>query len=131
LLTVDAENYSALKLTEAARPVLRGEQQVQLRRYRKPEKAKRSSQRSGFVETDLSSEEQALFEKLRWWRVETARRTTSRPMSSSTMPPCAKSPRPGHSRWTTCATSPAWAKEAGNLRRPDHRPDRRMESADA
>ncbi|MFX5530531.1 RQC domain-containing protein, partial [Acinetobacter baumannii] len=27
LLTVDAENYSALKLTEAARPVLRGEQQ--------------------------------------------------------------------------------------------------------
>jgi ATP-dependent DNA helicase RecQ len=73
LLTVDAENYSALKLTEAARPVLRGEQQVQLRRYRKPEKAKRSSQRSSFVETDLSSEEQALFEKLRWWRMETAR----------------------------------------------------------
>ncbi len=73
MLTVDAENYSALKLTEAARPVLRGEQQVQLRRYQKPEKAKRSSQRSGFVETDLSSEEQALFEKLRWWRVETAR----------------------------------------------------------
>ncbi|MFJ3056110.1 DNA helicase RecQ [Herbaspirillum sp. NPDC087042] len=73
MLTVDAENYSALKLTEAARPVLRGEQAVQLRRYQKPEKAKRSSQRSGFVETDLSSEEQALFEKLRWWRVETAR----------------------------------------------------------
>ncbi|QBP74022.1 DNA helicase RecQ [Herbaspirillum huttiense] len=73
LLTVDAENYSALKLTEAARPVLRGEQQVQLRRYRKPEKAKRSSQRSSFVETDLSSDEQALFEKLRWWRMETAR----------------------------------------------------------
>ncbi|MGO0791376.1 DNA helicase RecQ [Herbaspirillum seropedicae] len=73
LLTVDADNYSALKLTEAARPVLRGEQAVQLRRYQKPEKAKRSSQRSSFVETDLSTEEQALFEKLRWWRVETAR----------------------------------------------------------
>ncbi|WP_044529202.1 DNA helicase RecQ [Herbaspirillum sp. B65] len=73
LLTVDAENYSALKLTEAARPVLRGAQQVQLRRYRKPEKAKRTSQRSSFVETDLNTEEQALFEKLRWWRVETAR----------------------------------------------------------
>ncbi|NQE51882.1 DNA helicase RecQ [Herbaspirillum rubrisubalbicans] len=73
LLTVDAENYSALKLTEAARPVLRGAQQVQLRRYRKPEKAKRTSQRSSFVETDLNSEEQALFEKLRWWRMETAR----------------------------------------------------------
>jgi ATP-dependent DNA helicase RecQ len=74
LLTVDHENYSALKLTEAARPVLRGEQQVQLRQYQKPVKAKRGSQRSSsFVETDLSTEEQALFEKLRWWRMETAR----------------------------------------------------------
>jgi len=73
LLRVDAENYSALKLTEAARPVLRGEQKVQLRQYQKPVKSRRTSQRSSYVETDLTAEEQALFEKLRWWRMETAR----------------------------------------------------------
>ncbi|EJN00833.1 DNA helicase RecQ [Herbaspirillum sp. YR522] len=74
LLTVDHENYSSLKLTDAARPVLKGEQKIQLRQYQKPVRPKRSStQRSGFVETDLTPQEQALFDKLRWWRVETAR----------------------------------------------------------
>ena len=74
LLTVDHESYSALKLTDEARPVLRGEQKVQLRQYQKPVKQKRSSSRSGYVETDLSAAEQVLFEKLRWWRMETARK---------------------------------------------------------
>ena len=73
LLTVDHENYSALKLTDAARPVLRGEQKVQLRKYQKPVKQKRGPQRSNYVEADLSPAEQAVFEKLRWWRMETAR----------------------------------------------------------
>ncbi|WP_338845230.1 DNA helicase RecQ [Massilia sp. W12] len=73
LLTVDHEAYNALKLTEAARPALMGERKIDLRRYQKA--AKRGSQRQNkpFVETDLSSGEQAIFEKLRWWRVETAR----------------------------------------------------------
>ncbi|MFJ2989724.1 DNA helicase RecQ [Collimonas sp. NPDC087041] len=75
LITVDHEAYSALKLTDAARPVLKGEQPVQLRQYQKPVKQKRSSGKSkGYVETDLSTLEQAIFEKLRWWRVETARK---------------------------------------------------------
>lgn len=75
LLTVDHENYSALKLTEAARPVLRGEQKIDLRQYQKPAKAKRtSSTGTGYVETDLSAAEQLIFDKLRWWRVETARK---------------------------------------------------------
>jgi len=74
LLTVDHENYSALKLTEAARPVLRGEHKIQLRQYQKPVKQKRSSSKSNYTETDLSTEEQVLFDKLRWWRVETARK---------------------------------------------------------
>ncbi|MFL9924567.1 DNA helicase RecQ [Herbaspirillum lusitanum] len=75
LLTVDHESYSALKLTDLARPVLRGEQSIQLRKYQKPVKQKRTSQRSGsgYVESDLSADEQLLFDKLRWWRVETAR----------------------------------------------------------
>ncbi len=75
LVAVDHDAYSALKLTEIARPVLRGEQAVQLRQYQKPVKQKRvSSKPRGYVESDLSTTEQAIFDKLRWWRVETARK---------------------------------------------------------
>jgi ATP-dependent DNA helicase RecQ len=75
LVTVDHEVYSSLKLTDAARPVLKGGQKVQLRQYQKPVKAKRapSAAAKGHVEMDLSKSEQEIFEKLRWWRVETAR----------------------------------------------------------
>jgi ATP-dependent DNA helicase RecQ len=74
LVTVDHEAYSSLKLTEAARPVLKGEKKVQLRQYQKPVKQKRApAARSGYVELELSASEQAIFDKLRWWRVETAR----------------------------------------------------------
>jgi len=76
LVTVDHELYSSLKLTDAARPVLKGGQTVQLRQYQKPVKQKRaagSGSAKGHVELELSKSEQAIFEKLRWWRVETAR----------------------------------------------------------
>ena len=74
LVTVDHESYSSLKLTDAARPVLKGGQKVQLRQYQKPVKPKRQpSTAKGYVEMDLSKSEQAIFDKLRWWRVETAR----------------------------------------------------------
>jgi ATP-dependent DNA helicase RecQ len=74
LVTVDHEVYSSLKLTDAARPVLKGGQKVQLRQYQKPVKQKRATTAAkGYVETDLSGSEQAIFDKLRWWRVETAR----------------------------------------------------------
>jgi ATP-dependent DNA helicase RecQ len=77
LVTVDHEVYSSLKLTDAARPVLKGGQQVQLRQYQKPVKPKRapgaSSKAQTHPEMELSKSEQAIFEKLRWWRVETAR----------------------------------------------------------
>ena len=42
LVTVDHEQFSSLKLTDAARPVLKGGQKVQLRQYQKPVKPKRS-----------------------------------------------------------------------------------------
>jgi ATP-dependent DNA helicase RecQ len=75
LVHVDPDSYNSLRLTESARPVLRGERQVQLRRYEKPVRAKRSqSKPKGYVEADLSPVEQRIFEKLRWWRMETARR---------------------------------------------------------
>ena len=77
LVTIDHEQYSSLKLTDAARPVLKGGQKVQLRQYQKPVKPKRATTGAaggkGYAETDLSMQEQAIFDKLRWWRVETAR----------------------------------------------------------
>ncbi|GAB3427101.1 DNA helicase RecQ [Massilia solisilvae] len=74
LVTVDHENFSSLKLTEAARPVLKGEKKVQLRQYQKPVKQKRqTASPRGYAEIELSKSEQEIFDKLRWWRVETAR----------------------------------------------------------
>ena len=74
LVTVDHDAFSSLKLTDAARPVLKGEQKVQLRQYAKPLKAKRpSTSRSSYEETELSRDEQAIFDRLRSWRMGTAR----------------------------------------------------------
>ena len=78
LVDVDHDAYNALKLTDEARPVLKGARQVQLRRYEKPARPSRqkragSAKPRGYVEADLSRTEQEIFEKLRWWRVETAR----------------------------------------------------------
>lgn len=74
LVEIDHENYGSLRLPEAARAVLRGEYQVAMRLYQKPVRQKRAPVRTGsFIETDLSAPQQQLFEKLRWWRMETAR----------------------------------------------------------
>ncbi|MGB6055208.1 MAG: DNA helicase RecQ [Burkholderiaceae bacterium] len=77
LVAVDHDAYSALKLTEAARPVLRGEQKIELRQYQKPAKTRRGGRDGGrqkaYAEAGLSAPQQVLFEKLRWWRMETAR----------------------------------------------------------
>ncbi|RZA35935.1 MAG: DNA helicase RecQ [Lysobacteraceae bacterium] len=74
-VTVDHDAFSSLKLTDAARPVLKGEQKVQLRQYQKPVKAKRPSSRAAgsYEELELSRSEQAIFERLRTWRMGTAR----------------------------------------------------------
>ena len=74
LVTVDHDAFSSLKLTDLARPVLKGEQKVQLRQYQKPVKAKRpSTSRSSYEETELSRSEQGIFDRLRSWRMGTAR----------------------------------------------------------
>jgi ATP-dependent DNA helicase RecQ len=75
LVAVDYDNYSSLKLTEQSRAVLRGESKVQLRQYKKAEKAVKHKRQSAkdYAESNLSETEQAIFDKLRWWRVETAR----------------------------------------------------------
>jgi ATP-dependent DNA helicase RecQ len=75
LVAVDYDAYNCLKLTDDARPVLRGERKIQMRQYQKPVKQKRTSTKpKNYIESDLSPIEQALFDKLRWWRVETARK---------------------------------------------------------
>ncbi|MHA4868205.1 DNA helicase RecQ [Duganella sp. PWIR1] len=74
LLSVDHEQFSSLKLTDAARPVLKGGQKVQLRQYQKPVKASKPSRAAkGYVESDLSGQEQKIFDRLRSWRMGTAR----------------------------------------------------------
>jgi len=71
LVHVDMAEHGALQLTEAAREVLKGQRQVQLRR---PVKRKSSApSRSSTVVSDLSPEDEALFQTLRKWRAETAR----------------------------------------------------------
>ena len=77
LVSVDYDAYNSLKLTELARPVLRGEKTVQMRQYQKPERQKRSKSRNtakDYAEAGMSTAEAALFEKLRWWRMEAARK---------------------------------------------------------
>jgi len=74
LVEIDHDNYGSLRLPEAARAVLRGERQVAMRLYQKPVRQKRAPVRSGsYTEAGLSAPHQQLFEKLRWWRMETAR----------------------------------------------------------
>ena len=74
LVEIDHENYGSLRLPEAARSVLKGEHSIAMRRYQKPVRQKRvSTKPTGYTESDLSVAQQALFERLRWWRMETAR----------------------------------------------------------
>ncbi|MBI5331323.1 MAG: DNA helicase RecQ [Betaproteobacteria bacterium] len=68
-LAVDHDAYGALRLTEAARPVLRGEVQVMLReqaaRRGKEKRARRAVE-------GLAQGDEALFDRLRNWRRQTA-----------------------------------------------------------
>jgi len=70
-VVVDHAGYSALRLTSAARAVLKGEQRVLLREYRKAEKVKKSKPSSSFV-ADLPLEAIPVFERLCAWRKEMA-----------------------------------------------------------
>ncbi|MDR1351617.1 MAG: DNA helicase RecQ [Zoogloeaceae bacterium] len=78
-LQVDMSAYGALKLTAAARPVLRGEQQVELRRRPaavikagRIASAREKPHRADFI-ADLDPAGEALFWRLRQWRLEAAK----------------------------------------------------------
>ena len=66
-IVVDHDAYGALKLTPAARAVLKGEQRVPLREYRKAEKATRATRRASSDEL-VEHDDVALYERLRDWR---------------------------------------------------------------
>ncbi len=70
LLEVDHASYGALRLTAGSRAVLKGERSVSLRAWREPKR----SRRTGGAQDALSGGEQALFDRLRAWRLEAARR---------------------------------------------------------
>jgi ATP-dependent DNA helicase RecQ len=72
-VAVDTEGYGTLRLTDAARPVLRGEVPALLRRTaegagRKTKRDRKSALAGG----ELAAADQGLFERLKAWRRETA-----------------------------------------------------------
>jgi len=73
LLAVDHDGYGALKLTPACRPVLKGEERVMLRHWQAGGGA-RKTKRSAGPAADLPAAARALFDRLRTWRCEAARR---------------------------------------------------------
>ncbi|MFA5082179.1 MAG: DNA helicase RecQ [Hydrogenophilaceae bacterium] len=73
LLQADLTEYGALKLTDAARPVLKGEQTVQLRRPSKPTSKKAARAKANAIPEGLLEKDMPLFEALRTWRLDKAR----------------------------------------------------------
>jgi ATP-dependent DNA helicase RecQ len=77
VLSVDHDAYGTLALTAASRGVLKDERQVMLRRHLHPEgSAKTTRRRRGVtvVQEGLPPASLELFERLRTWRAETAKR---------------------------------------------------------
>ncbi len=75
-LAVDHQGHGALVLTQASRAVLKGEQDVTLRRYVKPARTRQGGAKSGSrtdPTTGMSAHERARWERLRAWRAETAK----------------------------------------------------------
>jgi ATP-dependent DNA helicase RecQ len=70
LLAVDPA-HGALHLTDASRPVLKGEQSVALRRQ--AERKRTAKTRSRRIDAELGAGQHALWERLRAWRSETAK----------------------------------------------------------
>ena len=70
LVHVDMAEHGALQLTDAARKVLKGEQRVELRR---PVRRKAAQAKTTVVYSDLSTEDNELFQLLRRWRSDTAK----------------------------------------------------------
>jgi ATP-dependent DNA helicase RecQ len=77
LLTVDHGGHGALLLTDASKPVLKGERTVTLRRYTKPKRSREFGGARGGQRTDpsagMSPRQRSRWDRLRAWRSETAK----------------------------------------------------------
>src|SRR5438874_182074 len=73
ILEIDHDAYSALRLTADSRGVLRGERSIALRAWRESKRSARRARTAAGV-GELSAEALQLFERLRAWRLEAARR---------------------------------------------------------
>jgi ATP-dependent DNA helicase RecQ len=72
LLDMQVDGFGGLRLTDAARPLLRGAARIQLRR--EPERRRERKAKAGRVpETPLAGEDQIVFERLRSLRAQLAR----------------------------------------------------------
>ncbi|WP_322015357.1 DNA helicase RecQ [Paraburkholderia sp. J12] len=75
-LAVDHDGFGSLVLTEASKPVLKGEQMVTMRRYVKPQRTRQSSGRTSEradPTLGMSPRQRSRWERLRLWRTETAK----------------------------------------------------------
>jgi ATP-dependent DNA helicase RecQ len=72
-LRAEMQEYGALKLEAAARPVLKGELRLELRKIRPRTKAGRVVTHTHMALPSLSPEAQGRFERLRQWRFQAAR----------------------------------------------------------
>ncbi len=75
IVEVDYDHFNVLRLTDAARAVLKGERRLEVRRpTEKPARGKRErSSRRGSAAVALGSADEALFERLRAWRAGVAK----------------------------------------------------------
>ena len=77
---VDHESHGALKLTQASRPVLKGEQPVRMRRIVASKRPARSARGAALRDTkgaaDLGPDDQQLLVRLKSWRMNQARAQT-------------------------------------------------------
>jgi ATP-dependent DNA helicase RecQ len=73
LLRADLAEHGAIKLTEAAKPVLKGEQTVEMRRPTAKTKVRSGTGSRSAPADDLNSEAAAIYDLLRQWRLEAAR----------------------------------------------------------
>ncbi|GAB5098864.1 DNA helicase RecQ [Caballeronia sp. LZ001] len=75
-LAIDHDGFGALVLTDASKPVLKGEEHVTLRKYVKPVRSRQSSGRTrerADPTTGMSQRQKSRWERLRIWRAETAK----------------------------------------------------------
>ena len=75
LLEADAQAYGALKLTDEARPVLKGESTLTLRRHavRTKGKSAKTSRGKSSTNNTVAASDSPLFDALRGWRADKAR----------------------------------------------------------